>query len=423
MSGGPGSSPCDNPFIAEHDHSIRPPGWLPPAGMPTPGPASTPAPIPTPASELRAPAPAPGPEPSSGSDEPHKRRGLGGVLVALAAIAAKGKAVLLLLPKIKLLTTSGSMLVSIGAYTLIWGWKFAVGFVVLLFVHEMGHVIQLRREGIEASAPVFIPFLGAVVWAKSLGGNALAEARVGLAGPILGSLGAAALIPIADASGNELWRALAFTGFFLNLFNLLPVVPLDGGRAMAALSPWMWFVGFFAIVVLAFLLPNPIIILIALVAGFDLYKRWKQRKEGGEEMQTYYRVSPRHRVIVAAVYFGLIALLVLGMDATHVQRTFSDAWSRCEPVGSGREGRSRMRPRSVRSVHLLPWDITGHADLRNVYEAGTLGAAFIQRHWDAVALDVWALKAELKQMGRTLANWLRIGLLIFKGLIKCKIYI
>jgi Zn-dependent protease len=305
--------------MADHDHSIRPPGWLPPAGSP----ASAPTPIPTTASEFRAPEPAP--EPAPAPEEHRDRRGITGGLVALAAIAAKGKAVLLLLPKLKLLTTSGSMLVSIGAYSLIWGWKFAVGFVVLLFVHEMGHVIQLRREGIEASAPVFIPFLGALVWAKSLGGNALAEARVGLAGPILGSIGAAALIPIADASGNELWRALAFTGFFLNLFNLLPVVPLDGGRAMAALAPWMWFAGFFGIVVLAFLYPNPIILLIALLAGFDLYKRWKQRKEGSEEMQTYYRVSPRHRMIVAAVYFGLIALLVLGMDATHVQRTFSNA--------------------------------------------------------------------------------------------------
>ena len=75
--------------------------------------------------------------------------------------------------------------------------------------------------------------MGALVWAKSLGGNALAEARVGLAGPVLGSLGAAACIPIANATGNDFWKALAFTGFFLNLFNLLPVVPLDGGRAMA----------------------------------------------------------------------------------------------------------------------------------------------------------------------------------------------
>ena len=98
----------------------------------------------------------------------------------------------------KVLTTSASMLVSIAAYSLIWGWKFAVGFVLLLLVHEMGHVIQLRREGIPASAPMFIPFLGAVVTAKSLGDDATAEARVGLAGPVLGTLGAIALFLAGD---------------------------------------------------------------------------------------------------------------------------------------------------------------------------------------------------------------------------------
>ena len=85
------------------------------------------------------------------------------------------------------------MLVSIVAYATIWGFWFAIGFVILLLVHEMGHVIALRREGIKASAPMFIPFMGAVITAKSLGEDALAEARVGLAGPILGSLGAGGL--------------------------------------------------------------------------------------------------------------------------------------------------------------------------------------------------------------------------------------
>src|SRR6266545_4840247 len=118
---------------------------------------------------------------------------IAGFLLLLGKFAAKGKALLLLLPKLKLLTTAGSMLVSVGAYSLIWGWRFALGFVLLLLVHELGHVIQLRREGVKASAPMFIPFLGAVIAARSFGGNALAEARVGLAGPILGSLGAAAV--------------------------------------------------------------------------------------------------------------------------------------------------------------------------------------------------------------------------------------
>jgi Zn-dependent protease len=248
------------------------------------------------------------------------RRGLGGVLAAIVAFAAKGKALLLLLPKLKLLTTSGSMLVSIGAYTLIWGWQFAVGFVVLLFVHEMGHVIQLRREGIQASAPVFIPFMGAVVWAKQLGNDALAEARVGLAGPVLGSLGALACLPIASATGNNLFRALAFTGFFLNLFNLAPVLPLDGGRAMAAMAPWMWFVGLAVMIGAAVTFPNPIIILILLFGAMETRRRWKARRSGDPQAQAYYRVSPRNRLLVAAVYVGLIAALAYGMSATHLVR-------------------------------------------------------------------------------------------------------
>src|SRR6185312_2395189 len=161
---------------------------------------------------------------------------------AIVALLAKFKAILLLLPKLKLFASSGTILVSLAAYALLWGWSFAAGFIALLFVHEMGHVIALRREGIKASAPMFVPFLGAVVAARSLGDNATAEARVGLAGPVLGSVGAAVCILIWHATGSDIWRALAYTGFLLNLFNLLPVVPLDGGRAMAAMSPWMWVV-------------------------------------------------------------------------------------------------------------------------------------------------------------------------------------
>jgi Zn-dependent protease len=248
---------------------------------------------------------------------------LGAVGLVLAKIGAKLKLLLVLLPKLKLLTTSGTMLVSVGAYSLIWGWRFALGFVLLLFVHEMGHVIQLRREGVKASAPMFIPFLGAVIAARSFGGNALAEARVGLAGPILGSLASAALIPIASATGNDLFTALAFIGFFLNLFNLLPVVPLDGGRAMAALSPWMWFVGFAGLIGLTIVLPNPIMPLIILLGAMETWRRWKDRKSPAG--MDYYRVAPHHRVLVAAVYLGLIALLALGMTETHLVRHFGDA--------------------------------------------------------------------------------------------------
>jgi Zn-dependent protease len=267
-----------------------------------------------------SPAPAPAPPPRRSVF----KRFATPIFFGVLAVLKWGKALLLLLPKAKLLTTSASMLVSVGAYALIWGWKFAVGFVALLFLHEMGHYVQLRREGVKPSGMVFIPFLGAAVGARSLGGSALAEARVCLAGPILGSLATAALLPIAAATDDDFWRALAFTGFFLNLFNLLPVVPLDGGRAMAAMAPWMWFVGFGAIVVLVLLWPNPILILIALLGGFETYRRWKQRKAGEEGNAEYYRVRPVHRLLVAAVYVGLIVALAIGMDLTHIERTFDD---------------------------------------------------------------------------------------------------
>ena len=126
-------------------------------------------------------------------------------------------------------------------------------------------------------------------------------------------------------TGDDLWQALAFTGFFLNLFNLLPVVPLDGGRAMAAMAPWMWFVGLAAMVGLAVVFPNPIILLILLFAAMETWRRWKARRAGGEAQAAYYRVSRRTARLVALVYIGLIVGLVLGMDATHLERTLSDA--------------------------------------------------------------------------------------------------
>ena len=258
----------------------------------------------------------------SGSFTERAKKFLGPIAIAVIAFATKAKAILLLLPKIKVLSTSATMLVSIAAYALIWGWPFAVGFVLLLLVHEMGHVIQLRREGIEASAPMFIPFMGAFVAAKSLGDDAGAEARVGLAGPILGSL--ACLIPVAiwQATGNEFWQALAFVGFFLNLFNLLPVLPLDGGRAMAALSPWAWYVGYAALVALTFAFPNPVMLLILLLGGMETWHRFKKRKT--PEAKAFHDIPRSTRIGVAVTYLGLAALLALGMSETFLERDFDD---------------------------------------------------------------------------------------------------
>jgi Zn-dependent protease len=248
---------------------------------------------------------------------------IGAWLAAAAVALSKLKGLLLLLPKVKLLSTSATMLVSVAAYALIWGWRFALGFVLLLFVHEMGHVIQLRREGIPASAPMFIPFLGAFVGMKKMPEDAAAEARVGLAGPVLGSIGCLVPLIIWQATGSEMFQALAFTGFFLNLFNLLPVLPLDGGRAMAALSPWMWLVGFALLVAAAIAFPNPIMLLILLLGGMETWRRWRGRKT--PEAQRYHKVTAGTRVAVAVVYVGLAVALGFAMDATHLARTLADA--------------------------------------------------------------------------------------------------
>src|SRR5215204_5063559 len=271
-----------------------------------------------------APAPEPPASPPPAPERTGLKRWFGPLFVAGLAIVkfgAKLKVLLLLLPKLKVLTTSASMLVSVAAYSIIWGWKFAVGFVALLFIHEMGHVIQMKREGVTVSGMLFIPFLGAAVGARSMGGNALAEARIGLAGPVLGTLATAALIPVADARDSDFLHALAFTGFFLNLFNLVPVVPLDGGRAMAAMAPSMWLVGFAAMLAFFILFPNPILVLILLLGGMETWRRWRTRKQGMEGNEAYYRVKPAHRLAVAVVYVALIAFCAIGMDLTFVDRS------------------------------------------------------------------------------------------------------
>jgi Zn-dependent protease len=260
--------------------------------------------------------------PGSGRRQgPLKRIGsaLAALGVLIANLGAKLKLLLVALPKLKLFSTSASMLVSIAAYQLIFGWLFSIGFVLLLLLHELGHVFQLRREGIKASAPMFIPFLGAVISAKSMGDDAAAEARVGLAGPILGSI--ATLVPLGIwlATGSHFWQALAFIGFFLNLFNLVPVLPLDGGRAMAALSPWIWLVGLAGLVAMAFVFPSPILLIILLLGGMESWRRWRARNT--PEGRAYHRVPARTRALVAATYLLLIVALAAGVSATHLPRS------------------------------------------------------------------------------------------------------
>jgi Zn-dependent protease len=237
-------------------------------------------------------------------------------LAAVGLLLAKFKSLALLALKAKFLGTALTMVVSVGAYALLFPVWFAVGFVVLIWVHEMGHVWQLRREGIPASAPMFIPFLGALVMMKQMPKNALAEARVGLAGPVVGSLGSLGAWGIYELTQEPLFLGLAYVGFFLNLFNLLPMLPLDGGRAVGALSPVFWLVGIAGIAALVIVSPNPVLILIALLGGMELWRRWRARNT--PEGQEYYEVDLKHRLLVALAYFGLIAVLAAGMAATFV---------------------------------------------------------------------------------------------------------
>jgi Zn-dependent protease len=239
-------------------------------------------------------------------------------IAALGLLLWKFKFVLAAVFKFKVFTVAGSMLVSIAAYALLWGWQFAVGFVLLLFVHELGHVLEAKRQGLPVSAPFFIPFLGAAIMMRQLPDDAWKEAKIALAGPIVGSLGAAAVWAAGEALDSELLIALAFTGFFLNLFNLLPIVPLDGGRAAAAIHPALWAIGLAGLVALLFVFPNPILILILVLGAFELWRRWRERAL--PEAQAYYRIQPSQRLATGVTYVGLAALLVLGMAATFVER-------------------------------------------------------------------------------------------------------
>jgi Zn-dependent protease len=150
--------------------------------------------------------------------------------------------------------------------------------------------------------------------------NAWKEAQVALAGPLLGTVGAAGLWAIGAALNSRFLTALAFVGFLINLFNLLPVVPLDGGRAAAALHPALWIVGLAGLAALTWFFPNPIIIIVLVIGGMEAWQRWQARRSPGAK--SYYAVRPWQRAAVGAVYLGLAGFLVVAMHLTHVPRHF-----------------------------------------------------------------------------------------------------
>src|SRR5215469_13678649 len=157
---------------------------------------------------------------------------IGALFVIIGKFFAKLK--FLVLPALKffpiILKTGGTMVLTIGVYALTWGIWFAVGFVLLIFVHECGHLLVAKKLGLKVGAPVFIPFMGAFIALKEAPPNAWVESQVGIGGPVLGTLGSGLCYVAYLATNNPFYCALAHVGFFLNLFNLAPVGFLDGGR-------------------------------------------------------------------------------------------------------------------------------------------------------------------------------------------------
>lgn len=229
------------------------------------------------------------------------------------------KALLLLLKAAKLgpiLKTLLTMLVSVGAYAFVWGWRYAAGFVALIFCHEMGHFLAARQRGLPVGTPTFIPFVGAWIQLDRMPHDVETEAYVGIAGPVVGSGAALACYFLGQQQGNDLLIALAYSGFVLNLFNLIPMSPLDGGRITAIISPRLWLVGVPILIGLFLWRPSPMLILIAVMAAPQVLKVWRGEAESGLPAG-YYDVPTARKVEYAAWYLGLAALLAVLCFETH----------------------------------------------------------------------------------------------------------
>jgi len=241
-------------------------------------------------------------------------RVFGPVAAVFVFLASKFSFILGALKGVKFIGTGLTALISVGSYALLFNWQFGIGLVVLLFIHEMGHVLALKRYGVRATAPIFIPFMGAFIGMKQLPKDATMEAVVGLGGPVIGSLGALGAWILYEVNGHPIFLVMTYIGIFLNLFNLLPILPLDGGRIVGVLSRWFWALGAVGLVALLFVFPSPILILILLFGAPELWARFKQRQT--VEHQEYYAVPIRERLAVGATYFGLI--FVLGFAMLHL---------------------------------------------------------------------------------------------------------
>ncbi|HZX68956.1 MAG TPA: site-2 protease family protein [Candidatus Elarobacter sp.] len=253
---------------------------------------------------------------------------IGGILVALGLAAAKFKAIfavlfglkwLVLAPK--LLLSAGSIFLSLWFYALLFGWKFGVIFILQILVHEMGHYMTFRSYGVPVSLPMFIPGLGAFV-SSPMTDDPARNAVAALMGPVYGVLAAGACWSCGLITGDPFWIAAAYVGFFLNLFNLIPAYPFDGGRVAGAIDGRIWLVGV-ALLVGYVVLFHAYGVFTMLILAFVLISSiprgiaaWRGQVDPREHI-----VEPRQRVILAIGYFGLIAFAVAGAAATVSHRT------------------------------------------------------------------------------------------------------
>jgi Zn-dependent protease len=218
----------------------------------------------------------------------------------------------------KVLGSGGTMLISVVAYAFVFGWPYALGFVALLFAHEMGHFLAARQRGLPVGLPTFIPFVGAWIEMKQMPHDAQTEAWVGLGGPLLGSLAALACYLLARTTDSHLLLALSYSGFFLNLFNLIPMSPFDGGRITSVLSPRIWLLGVPVLCALFFWHPSPMLILMALLAGPQLLKAWKYDPSLPEN-QAYYDTDLQTKMTYGFCYLGLLVFLAVMSHDVHEQ--------------------------------------------------------------------------------------------------------
>jgi Zn-dependent protease len=242
-----------------------------------------------------------------------RRGSAGGTAVGVGSAIVAGVSKFAIIAKFALPLLSA--LASVGVYALLFGWQFGVGLVALLFVHEMGHVLVIRAKGLPASLPVFIPLLGAAVFMRRMPLSVKDEAEIAIAGPLAGAAGAAVCYALYNQTGLNLWLALAYFGFFLNLFNLVPVSPLDGGRVAGAISRWIWPLGIVALIWLFFVTHSFIILILGWLGFFQTLARFRQSGTGDR----YYQVELGPRITITLLYFGLAVGLALAMvDTQHL---------------------------------------------------------------------------------------------------------